>query len=108
MKTKLLVLLFLAVSSLFAKTHVAIGIGIGYPAYDYGYYLPPPPPPPVVAYVPAYPGPEYTWVPGYWYPAGPRYYWRAGYWSRPPFARAYWAAPRYYGHRYYRGHWRRR
>ena len=46
MKTKLLVLLFLAVSSLFARTHVAIGIGIGYPAYDYGYYLPPPPPPP--------------------------------------------------------------
>lgn len=39
------------------------------------------PPPPVVAYAPAY-----GW--------GPR-----------PYPRAYWVAPRYYGHHYYRGYW---
>lgn len=99
MKTKLLALLFLAGSSMFAGTRFFFGVGVG------GYY---PPPPPVVAYAPPpYPGPGYTYVPGYWYPSGPRYYWRAGYWTRPPYARARWVAPRYYGHRYYGGYWRR-
>ncbi len=106
MKARLLAVLLLAGSSLFAGVHVAVGIGVG-PAYGYGYYAPPPPPPPPVAYVPACPGPGYTWIAGYWYPAGPRYVWHAGYWARPPFARAYWVAPRYYGHHYYRGYWRR-
>ena len=113
MKTKLLVLLLVAGSSVFAESHFSIGIGIGgygpvyAPAYApaYGYYAPPPPAP-VVAYAPA-PRPGYTWIDGYWYPAGPRYAWHAGYWARPPYARAYWVAPRYYGHRYYRGYWRR-
>jgi len=109
MKTKFLVLMLLAGTSLFARTHVSIGIGVGgygYPAYGYEYY-PAPPPPPIVTYAPPCPGPEYTWVGGYWYPAGPRYYWREGYWSRPPYYGARWVGPRYYGRRYYRGYWRR-
>src|SRR5207253_941888 len=88
MKTKLLFVMLLAGTSLFARTHVSIGIGVGgygypaygygYPAYDYGYYAAPPPPP-VVTYAPPYPRPGYTWIAGYWYPVGPRYYWRGGY-----------------------------
>ena len=108
MKTKLFALLLLAGSTMFARTHFFVGIGIG--GYAPGYYaapLPPPPPPPVVAYAPPSPGPGYSWVGGYWYPVGPRYYWRAGYWSRPAFAGAYWVGPRYHGHRYYPGYWRR-
>jgi hypothetical protein len=105
MKTKLLALLLVAGSSLFAAGHFSIGVGIGV-APAYGYYAPPPPPP-VVSYAVPAPGPGYTWVGGYWYPDGPRYAWRAGYWARPPYARAYWIAPRYYDHRYYAGYWRR-
>ena len=77
MKTKLLALVLLAGSSMFAGTRVVVGVGV--PGYGYGYYAAPPPPP-VVAYV------------------GPRYGWHGG---------AYWVGPRYYGHRYYRGYWRR-
>ncbi|MCL4402176.1 MAG: hypothetical protein M1436_05890, partial [Acidobacteria bacterium] len=67
-----------------------------------------PPPPPVVVYRPPCPGPGYMWVPGYYYPAGENYAWRSGFWSRPPYAGAYWVAPRYYGRRYYPGYWGRR
>jgi hypothetical protein len=99
MKSKLFIMALLVAGSLCAETHFSIGVGIGLP----GYY---PPPPPVVAYAPApYPGPGYTWVGGYWYPYGGRYAWRAGYWAAPPFAGAYWVAPRYYGGAYYRGYW---
>ena len=98
MKTKLLAAVLLAGSSLFAAPGVVVGIGVG----GYG------PPPPVVAYAPPpAPGPGYAWVGGYWYPAGARYAWHAGYWARPPYRHAYWVAPRYYGHRYYPGRWRR-
>jgi hypothetical protein len=109
MKSKLLALFLLAGSSMFAGTHFFFGVGVGGP----GYYAPAPvvtyaPPPPPVAYAaPLCPGPGYSWVPGYWYPIGGRYAWRAGYWGRPPYPRAYWVAPRYYGHRYYGGYWRR-
>jgi len=104
MKTKLLALLFLAGSSMFAATHFAVGIGIG--GYGPGYYAPPPPAP-FVAYAAPYARPGFTWVGGYWYPSGPRYAWHAGYWARPPYRGAYWVTPRYYGHRYCRGYWRR-
>ena len=104
MKAKWLALLLLTGSSLFAGPRVFIGVGVG--GYGSGYYAPPPPPPPVAAYAPACPGPGYAWVGGYWYPSGPRYAWRAGYWARPPYPRAYWVGPRYYGRRYYRGYWR--
>jgi len=102
MKTKLLVLLLLAGGSLFAGVHVGVAVGFG----GWGYYAPPPPP--VVYYAPPpSPGPGYAWVGGYWYPAGPRYAWHAGYWARRPYPGAYWVGPRYHGHRYYSGYWRR-
>jgi hypothetical protein len=106
MKTKLLALLVLAGSSLFAGPRVFVGVGFGAPAY--GYYAPPPP---VVTYAaPAYPAPGYgySWVNGYYNWYGGRYAWRPGYWARPPYAGAYWSAPRYYNHRYYGGYWRHR
>ena len=112
MKTKLLAVFLLAGSSLFAAPRVFFGVNIGVgPAYG-GYYVATPPPAPVVTYAPgpyyaAAPGYGYSWVGGYWYPAGPRWQWRAGYWARRPYVGAYWVGPRYYGHRYYRGYWRR-
>ena len=78
MKTKLLALMFLVGSAAFAGPRVFFGVGVGP-------YIPAPAP--VVAYGPAY------GVHGYW---GPR-----------PYPGAYWVGPRYYGHRYYRGYWRR-
>jgi hypothetical protein len=108
MKTKLLASLLFAGSSLFAGTRVFFGVGVGAPGPGYygGYYAPPPPA--LYSYAaPVYARPGYTWVGGYWYPAGPRYQWRAGYWARPPYAGARWYAPRYHEHRYYPGHWRR-
>lgn len=103
MKTKVLALLLLAGSSLFAGPRVFFGIGVGG-----GYYAAPPPPPPVVSYAaPAYPGPGYAWVGGYYYPAGAGWGWRSGYWAHRPYVGANWVAPRYYNHRYYGGYWRR-
>src|ERR1039457_3182096 len=52
MKTKLLAVLLLAGSSLFAAPRVVVGIGVG------GYVGPAP----VVAYAPPAPGPVYAWV----------------------------------------------
>jgi hypothetical protein len=100
MKYKLLALMLVAGGSLFAETHFAIGVNIGTP----GYYIPPPPP---VAYEvrPPCPGPGYTWIEGYWYPADGRYLWHAGYWALPPYPGGYWVAPRYYGGRFVAGYW---
>lgn len=100
MKAKMFALLLLAGGSLFARPHVFVGVGFGG-----GYYAPPPAP--LVAYASPCPGPGYTWVGGYWYPVGGRYSWHAGYWTRPPHVGARWIAPRYYGHRYFYGYWRR-
>jgi len=99
MKTpfKLLAVAILAGGSMFAQTRFSIGIGIGTPRY----YAPPPvyyAPAPAYDpyYVPAIPGPGYSWVAGYWTPA-PHRRWVAGYWRAPS---RYYAAPRYYnGHR---------
>lgn len=111
MKPKLLAIAFmlLAGTTLFARTHVSVGIGIGVGGYGPGYYVAAPPPPVVYYAPPPYPyaAPGYTWIAGYWYPVGPRYYWRPGYWARPPYIGARWVAPRYYGRRYYGGYWRR-
>jgi len=101
MKSRLLALVLAAGSSLFGETRFSIGVGVGVP----GYY--PPPPPAVVVVRPPCPGPEYSWVDGYWYPDGPRYAWRAGFWSAPSYHGSYWAAPRYYEHRYYGDYGRR-
>ena len=75
MKTKLIGILLLAGSSLFARSHVSVSVGFG-PSYGYGYYSPAPvvvyapPPPPVYYAPPTYVRPGYSWVNGYWYPAG--------------------------------------
>jgi hypothetical protein len=102
MKTKLLALLLLAGSTVFAGPRLFVGVNFGVGG---GYYAPPPPPPVYYA-PPAVVRPGYSWVGGYWYPVGARYSWHAGYWARPPYAGAAWVGPRYYGHRYYRGYWR--
>jgi hypothetical protein len=93
MKTKLLVLVLLAGGSMFAQTRFSFGVNIGGRAP--GYYTAP-------AYAvarPAYPGPGYIWVDGYWAENYGRRVWVAGYWTRP--------APRYerprYDERYERG-----
>jgi hypothetical protein len=77
----------------FADAQVRFGISIGEP------------PAPRYYRVPAFPGPGYEWVEGYWYPARGHYVWRDGYWARPPYAGAYWVQPYYSGGRYYAGHW---
>src|SRR5205807_7180933 len=97
MKTKLVVAMLLAGSSMFGETHFSIGIGVG----GYGYAAAPP-----VAYAPPCPGPGYTWVAGYWDQAGRQPFWREGYWASPTYGgaytydRGYAVAPRYYGDRY--------
>jgi hypothetical protein len=108
MKTKLFALIVLAgsLSALAAAPRVVVRVGVGFGAPAPVYYAPMPAPR-VVAYVPPCPGPGYTWVAGYWYPAGPSYAWRAGYWTRPAFAGAVWVRPHYEGHRYFAGYWRR-
>src|SRR5258705_8424981 len=90
MRTKFLVGMLLAASSVFAAPRVSIGIGLG----GYG-YVPPPvvyaqPYPPYSAPYPVYaaPYPGYGWVDGYWYYAGPRRLWHAGYWA-PRYGRSY-------------------
>lgn len=107
MKTKLMIMACLVGGTLFAQPRVFVGAHFGYG------YAPAPvvmscaPPAPLVSYATPAPGPGYSWVGGYWYPAGARYAWHAGYWTRPAFYGARWTAPRYaYGH-YYHGYWRR-
>ena len=95
MKTKLLVATLIAGSSLFAETHVSIGIGIG----DHGYAAPS-----VVAYRPHSPGPDYVWVDGYWDRVGPRRFWREGYWAHRRYGRDFRMAPRYDRDRYWNGY----
>jgi len=106
MKTKLLVLMLLTGTSMFAASHFYFGVNVGgwgpAPVAVYA-----PPPPPVYYAPPVYARPGYTWVSGYWYPSGPRWGWRAGYWARPPYAGARWVAPRYYRGQYFGGYWRR-
>lgn len=64
MKTKLLAVLLLAGSSLFAAPRVFVGIGVGIGGYVGPAYAPPAV---RVAVVPPCPGPGYAWVGGYWY-----------------------------------------
>lgn len=92
MRKKLLVLLVAAGSLLPAQ--VSIGIRIGNP-----------PPMRVERVRPRQPGPDYVWIPGYWYPQGRKYKWHAGYWTVMPYRGARWAAPRYDGGMYYPGFW---
>jgi hypothetical protein len=93
MKTKLslLAVALVAAGTMFAQPRVSIGIGVG--GYGPGYY----PPPAYARAVPPCPGPDYTWVDGYW---GPQGAWIAGYW-RPPYINGYRMAPGYVAPRYY-------
>jgi hypothetical protein len=85
-----------------ASARVSIGIGLGFPAFF-------PPPPLRREVVCARPGPDYTWVGGYWdwRPALRNYAWVGGRWTRPGFHDAFWVAPRWRGSYYYRGFWGR-
>jgi hypothetical protein len=90
MKTKLLAMVLLAGGSMFAETRLSIGIGFG--GHGAGFY---PPPPSYASNIPPCPGPDYTWVDGYWSQDYGRNYWVAGYWYRRPFISGYPVAPRF-------------
>ncbi len=75
MKTKLMAMLLMAGSTMFAGVRFGVGINIGVPA-------------PIVA---PYPGPGYVMV--------------NGVWTLPPYDGAYWVAPSYFGGRYVAGYW---
>ena len=75
---RLIGVMLLAGSALFAAPRISVGIGVGAPVYA---------PPAAVAVQPPSPGPGYTWVDGYWANGA----WIAGYWAPP----AYYAAPAY-------------
>jgi hypothetical protein len=94
MKTKLMAMLLVAGSSLFAETHFSIGVNVGGPRY----YAPAP----VAAYRPAYPGPGYVWIDGYNDAYGN---WIDGYWALPPYAGAYWVGPTFVGGGFRAGYW---
>ena len=105
MKTKVIALVFLAATAVFAQPRFGFHVGFGYtPAPVYVRYAPPAP---IYAPIPVRPGPNYTFVNGYWYPVGARYAWRAGYWAPRPYANAYFVRPRYERGRYFGGYWRR-
>jgi hypothetical protein len=104
-KAALLAMMFLAGAPLFAGPRVVVGIGLGVAPVPVAAYVAPPPAP--VAYVAPAPGAGFVWVGGYWNGFGPRAIWVPGRWVRPPFPRAAWVAPRFFGGRYYRGYWRR-
>ena len=102
MKTQLRILAvaLIAGGTMFAQTRLSIGVGIG--GYGPGRY----PPPAYAQYAPPCPGPDYTWVDGYWGPQGGRNVWFDGYWNRP-YVRSYRVAPRFVEPRYfnsYRGY----
>src|SRR5689334_1469813 len=96
-KLKLLGLALIAGGTMFAQTHVAVGIGIGSPAYPAPVYGAPAY---AQQYMPPCPGPGYTWVDGYW-TTGPRRSWVNGFW-RAPVVNTYRVAPRYDNHNNYR------
>jgi hypothetical protein len=84
--------MFIAAGAAYAQVSVGISIGA-------------PPPPRVLAARPAAPGPEYSWVDGYWYPVGGHYRWHEGYWTRPPYAGAHWVVPRHDNGKWFEGYW---
>ena len=70
----ILAMALMAGGMMFAQPRVSIGIGVG--GYGAAY-----PPPAYAQYMPPCPGPDYTWVDGYW---------------RGPVAGGYRVAPRYF------------
>jgi hypothetical protein len=92
MKTKLLAMILLAGGSMFAQTRFSIGIGFG--GHGAGFYQPPPS---YASNIPPCPGPDYTWVDGYWSQDYGRSTWVPGYWNRQPFSNGYQVTPRFDG-----------
>ncbi len=88
MKTKLLAMMLLAGGSMFAQTRFSIGMSGGHGG---GFYQPPP----YASNIPPCPGPDYTWVDGYWSQDYGRNIWVDGYWDRQPFPGGYQVAPRF-------------
>jgi len=69
-----------------------------------------PPPRPPHEVIPARPGPNYVWVPGFHRFDGHHYVWMPGHYVIPPRARARWV-PGHWAHRrggyvWIEGHWR--
>jgi hypothetical protein len=54
-----------------------------------------PPPTPIIEEVAPCPGPEYTWVAGYWRWHGGGWVWTRGRWAVPPHPRAVWQPDRW-------------
>ena len=90
MKTKLLAMMLLAGGSMFAQNRFSVGIGFG--GQGAGFYQPPPS---YASNIPPCPGPDYTWVEGYWSQNYGRNIWVPGYWNRLPFSSGYQVAPRF-------------
>ena len=90
MKTKLLAMMLLAGGSMFAETRFSIGVGFG--GHGAGFYQPPPS---YASIIPPCPGPDYTWVDGYWSQDYGRAAWVDGYWYRQPVISSYQVAPRF-------------
>ena len=90
MKTKLLAMMLLAGGSMFAQSRFSIGIGFG--GHGAGFYQPPPS---YASNISPCPGPDYTWVDGYWSQNYGRNTWVAGYWNRQPITSGYQVAPRF-------------
>ena len=68
------------------------------------------PPPQQVEVVPVAPGPDYYWVPGYWYWGGPGWIWVGGRWTIRPWHGAIWVRGGWArgrgGWHWHGGHWR--
>lgn len=82
MKTKLLAMVLMAGSTMFAGVRFGVGVGFGIPV-----------PARVVVAAPIPPCP------------GPGYVWNNGIWVAPPYAGAYGVVPRYVSGRYIGGYW---
>ena len=95
MKKKLLALMLVAGSSVFAQGQFSAGVSVGAP----GYY-----PPPGAYDAPPPCGPGSVWIDGYTDASG---YPVNGYCAVPPYSGAYWVAPGYFGGRFVAGYWGR-
>jgi len=92
MKTKLLAMMLLAGSSMFAGTRFSIGVGFGTQGAGFNQA-----PPAYAANIPPCPGPGYTWVDGYWTNDFGREVWVPGFWNAPPVFTGY-VAPNFDNH----------
>ena len=90
MKTKLMGLLLLGGTAMFAQAGVSFGVGVG--GFGAAAYVAAPP---AYATIPPCPGPDYIWVDGYWSQNYGRNAWVNGYWEHRPFVSGFQVAPRF-------------